>query len=191
MIGSLEGKVEFLDYPHSIVNVCGVGYKVFLPSILFSKLNLDQKIKIFIYTHVRDDALELFGFETGEDLKLFEYLISVSGVGPKTAINIFSFGNRTSIIEAIIKGDVDFFTNVPRLGKKNAQRIIIELRGKLGSDGELNLSEEDKKANSEITQALKTFGFSAREAQEAIKAVRDQGKTTEEKIRYALKYLGK
>ena len=191
MIGSLAGIVEYLDNPYAIINVNGVGYKVLLPQTIFNKLKLKQKTKLFTYTYVREDALDLFGFESIDNLKMFENLISVSGIGPKTAINIFSFGDKTTITKAIIKGDVDFFTNIPRLGKKNAQKIIIELRSKLGSDENLNLSEEDKKSEQEITQALKTFGFSLQEAKEAIKAIKNQGKTTEEKIRLALKYLGK
>jgi len=191
MIGSLEGIIEYLDNPFVIVKVGGVGYRVLFPQSIFQKLKLNQKIKLFTYTHVREDALDLFGFETLENLKMFENLIGVSGIGPKTAINIFSFGDQAAITAAIIKGEVDFFTNVPRLGRKNAQKIIIELRGRLGSDQDLNLSEEDKKSELEITQALKVFGFTTQEAKEAIKGIKNQGKTTEEKIRLALKYLGK
>jgi Holliday junction DNA helicase RuvA len=191
MIGSLDGVIELLDSPFVIVKVGGIGFKVLLPGNILSKIKLSQKIKLFTYTYVREDALELFGFETLDNLKMFENLIGVSGIGPKTAINIFSIGDKSTISEAIIKGNVDFFTAVPRLGKKNAQRIIIELRTKIGSEGELNLTEEDKKENRELTEALKIFGFTAREAQEAIKSIKGQGKTTEERIRLALKHLGK
>lgn len=191
MIGSLEGVIEYLDNPFVIVKVGGVGYRVLFPQNIFQKLRLNQKIKLFTYTHVREDTLDLFGFETLENLKMFENLIGVSGIGPKTAINIFSFGDQEAITAAIIKGEVDFFTNVPRLGRKNAQKIIIELRGRLGSNQDLNLSEEDKKSELEITQALKVFGFTTQEAKEAIRGIKNQGKTTEEKIRLALKYLGK
>jgi Holliday junction DNA helicase RuvA len=191
MIGSLEGTIDFLNSPYAIVKVGGVGYKVLLPATLISRLKINQKINLFTYTYVREDALELFGFESFENLKLFENLIGISGIGPKTAINIFSFGDKNEIVEAIIKADVDFFTAIPRLGKKNAQRIIIELKSKMGGLGDLDLTEEDRKAHGEIIEALVTFGFTSREAKEAIKAIKDQGKTTEEKIKLALKYLGK
>jgi len=191
MIGSLEGIIEYLESPFVIVKVGGVGYRVLLPQSILQKLKINQKIKLFTYTYVREDALDLFGFEALENLKMFENLIGVSGIGPKTAINIFSFGDQNLITEAIIKGDVDFFTKVPRLGRKNAQKIIIELRSKMGSEQDLDLSEEDKKSQLEITQALKVFGFSTQEAKEAIKGIKNQGKTTEEKIRLTLKYLGK
>ena len=128
MIGSLNGKIELLDRPFVIVDISGVGYRVLIADSIYTKLTIGEKIKLFTFTYVREDALELFGFLTIEDLKIFENLITVSGIGPKTALNIFSFGGRKEIIEAIIKGDVDFFTSVPRLGTKNAQKIIIELK---------------------------------------------------------------
>jgi holliday junction DNA helicase RuvA len=191
MIGSLDGVIEYIDHPYVIVKIGGVGYKVLLSQTILQKLKINQKIKLFTYTYVREDALDLFGFESLENLKLFENLIGVSGVGPKTAINIFNFGDETVIKGAILKGDVDFFTKVPRLGRKNAQKIIIDLRSKLGNDQDLDLTEEDKKTELEITQALKVFGFTTLEAKEAIKGIKNEGKTTEEKIRLALKYLGK
>lgn len=190
MIGSLKGTVELLDHPYVIINVNEVGYKILLYNTLLSSLKLNDSVKLFTYTYVKEDALELFGFSSFEDLKLFENLISVSGVGPKTAISIFSYGIREEIVNAIVKGDVDFFTDVPRLGKKNAQKIIIELKNKMGSIEDLDLLG-DRSENNEIIAALKGFGFSVKEAQDALRAVRNQAKTAEEKIKLALKYLGK
>ena len=137
MIGFLKGKVELLKRPFVIVDVNGVGYKVLVPETIYAKLSLGESLKIFTYTYVREDALDLFGFLEAEDLGLFESLLTVSGIGPKTALNIFSFGERKEIIEAIIKGDFTFFTSVPRLGTKNAQKIIIELKNKMGSGAEI------------------------------------------------------
>lgn len=191
MIGSLKGTVELLDNPHVIIDVGGVGYRVLLYNSLLSKLKLNDQVKLYTYTHVKEDALELFGFSSLDDLKLFENLIGVSGVGPKTASTLFSYGSRSEIVEAIIKGNVDFFTNVPRLGKKNAQKIIIELKNKMGSLEDLDLSEEGQKENREVVEALKGFGFSLKEALEAAKVVKDHGKTVEEKIKLALKQLGR
>lgn len=191
MIGFLKGKVEFLDRPYIVLDVSGVGYRVLVSNNIFSKSKVGDSVKLFTYTYVREDALELFGFADLSDLKLFEQLITVSGIGPKTALSIFSFGSRESIIGAVIKADVDFFTSVPRLGRKNAQKIIIELKTKLGSIEELDLTEEGTRSNNEILMALKSFGFTTREAQEALRALGKEGETTEEKIRLALKYLGK
>jgi len=191
MIGFLSGEVVARDDPHIIINVNGVGYKVLASNSALSKVILNGKLKIFIYTHVREDAISLFGFLDSLDLKLFENLISVSGIGPKTAMNIFSVGTREEIIQAVITGEVDFFTGVPRLGKKNAQKIIIELKSKLGSIEDLDLSKIDSKENSEVVAALKSFGFSNNEALESLKNIKGDGESTEEKIRMALKELGK
>jgi Holliday junction DNA helicase RuvA len=191
MIGLLKGKVELLKRPFVIIDVNGVGYKVLVPETIYSKLSLGENVKIFTYTYVRDDALDLFGFLEAEDLGLFESLLTVSGVGPKTALNIFSFGERKDIVEAIIKGDVTFFTSVPRLGTKNAQKIIIELKNKMGSSVDLDLSGKDLLENAEVVQALKNFGFSVSEAQKTVREIKQVGLTTEEKIRLALKNLGR
>lgn len=190
MIGSLQGKVEVLAKPHSIINVSGVGYRVFLYETLYSKLTLNQDIKLFTYTHVKEDALELFGFLSIDDLRLFENLITVSGIGPKTAINIFSYGKREDIISAIISADVSFFTSVPRLGKKNAQKLIIELKNKLGSIDDLDLTNEDRADETETIEALRSFGFSAKEARDAVRQTKTNGQETQERVRIALKYLG-
>ena len=191
MIGYLKGRVELTDGPFVLIDVNGVGYKVLVPIHVLSTLQKSNgKVTIFTYTHVREDALSLFGFLNLEDLKLFETLLTVSGIGPKTALGIFSLGSGKEITEAIIKGDVSYFAGVPRLGKKNAQKIIIELKNKLGGM-EYELSGKDGEEQEEIMAVLKTFGFSSKEAYEALKAIKGQGKTLEEKVRLALKYLGR
>jgi Holliday junction DNA helicase RuvA len=191
MIGFLRGKLILLRRPFVIIDVHGVGYKVLVPESVYSKLTKEKEVRIFTYTHVREDALDLFGFLEAEDLQLFESLLTVSGIGPKTALNIFSFGERKDIIEAIIKGDVTFFTSVPRLGTKNAQKIIIELKNKMGAGQDLDLSGKDLLENAEVVQALKNFGYSVSEAQKAVREVKKDGISTEERIRLALKALGR
>lgn len=191
MIGFLRGEVFFKEGNSVILDVKGVGYKVLGSSDVLAKAIKGTSLELFIYTHVREDAIQLYGFLDSLDLKLFENLISVSGVGPKTAMSIFSIGGREEIIQAIATSDVSFFTAAPRLGKKNAQKIIIELKSKFGSIEDLDLSKVDTKGNSEVITALKNFGFSNREALSAIKSIGKEGKTTEERIRMALKELGK
>lgn len=191
MIGSLEGRVEVLDEGTIIINIGGVGYKVLVPASVFSKLSTEQTLRLFTYTYVREDVLELFGFESFADLKLFELLISVSGIGPKTALGIFSVGNREAILEAVAKENVLFFSSVPRLGNKNAQKIIIELRGKIGNiSGNVGLPQ----TKDELTDALKSFGFSTREVQQVISMLAEKGaleQDTATQVKLALKYLGK
>lgn len=190
MIGYLNGKIDLKDAPHVFLDVNGVGYRIFVSPNHFTALKLGDRAKIFTYTHVREDILELYGFADSLDLKLFEYLVGVSGIGPKTAVGIFSFGIRSEIIEAILKGDVEFFTRVPRLGTKNAQKIIIELKNKFGEGRDLDLSQGPSSQRDEVVLALKTFGFTSAEARDAIKNL-DKDLSTEEKIKQALKYLGR
>lgn len=191
MIGLLKGKVELLFRPFVIIDVNGVGYKVLVSENVYKKLTTKDAIKIYTYTYVREDALDLFGFLELEDLTLFENLITVSGIGPKTALNIFSFGERKDIIEAIVKSDVGFFTSVPRLGTKNAQKIIIELKNKMGGDIEIDLSGKDFMENIEVIEALKGFGFTVSESQKALRDIKTQGLSLDEKIKMALKQMGK
>lgn len=184
----LKGEMISRDDPYLLISVGGVGYKVLGATSVLANSVLGKTITLFIYTHVREDNISLFGFLDSLDLKLFERLISVSGVGPKTAMNIFSVGTREEIESAIALGDDSFFLGVPRLGKKNAQKIIIELKGKVDlSDSALKNGE----GNKDIVGALKNFGFTSSEINQALQNVNGQGKSTAEKIKLALKYLGK
>lgn len=191
MIGHLKGKVIFKDVNYIILDVQGVGYKVLGNRDVLTKAHQGSPLSLFIYTHVREDNISLFGFLEAPDLKLFENLIGVSGIGPKTAMNIFSIGDRNQIISAITTADTSFFKSVPRLGQKNAQKIIIELKNKFGSTAELDLRGEDMLGNEEVAAALKGFGFTTKEIYEAIRAVKKEGQKITETIKLALKYLGK
>lgn len=191
MIAYLTGSVSTKGINYLIIQTSGgVGYKVHVPADIITSAIIDNPTSLFTHTHVKEDALDLYGFSTQEDLSMFELFLGVSGIGPKTALNIFSNGKLGKIKEAIVKGDVEFFTTVPRLGRKNAQKIIIELRSKLGSLGELDLAAESGETK-EIIDALKSFGFNVSEAKEALKTIRDFEGNTSDKIRQALKYLGK
>lgn len=189
MIASLKGIVELRDDPYILIDVSGIGYKVYATLEVLAGIRVGEEVKVFTYTHVREDILDLYGFSKYADLKLFEKLIGVSGIGPKTAIGVFSLGKSSDIVSAIISGNVAFFSSVPRLGKKNAQKIIIELKSKIGSTEDLDLSAGAD--SMDVVTALKTFGFSQKEAEGAVSAIQERGGTTEEKIRLALKYLGK
>ncbi len=192
MIGTLKGTIEYREDPCLIIDVNGVGYRVLVPLSVLSKINgTGDSIRLFTHTHVREDALELYGFTQPQDLKLFQYLISVSGIGCKTALAIYSIGTRQEIIQAIIRSDTSFFTGVPRLGKKNAQKIIIELKNKLGGVGDIDLSVDSQESD-QIIAALKNFGFTSAEARSALKSLNgERGQTVGEKIKLALRYLGK
>lgn len=189
MIGLIYGKVAIIKPPYAIVDTGGVGYKILVPQEILSKLKIGEELKVFTYTHVREDTLELFGFESSDDLSLFELFLSVPGIGPKTAVGIFSAGTTTQIKSAVLASDTSFFSRVPRLGLKNAQKIIIELKSKLGGDGLVDLSDGEEEK--ELSNALKNFGFKTDEITNTLKKIRGQGASVEEKIRLALKHLGK
>ena len=188
MIGSLRGKVLFKEGLRLIIDVSGVGYRVLTSQKVLAKNKVGDQIFLHIYTHVKEEALELLGFEEPEDLRLFENLLTVSGIGPKTAMSIFSFSDRDGIVNAVLKGDVDFFTAVPRLGRKNAQKIIIELKNKFGDTKDFDLVSE---GSNEVISALKSFGFSSQEISEALRNTGNGEESAEKRIKEALKYLGK
>lgn len=188
MIGLLTGTIILRNDPHLIIDVHGVGYKVY-GSYSLLKHTIGDALQVFIHTYVREDALDLYGFISGQELRVFEYLIGISGIGPKTAMGVFALGTTSDILQAIRKADVDFFTGVPRLGRKNAQKIIIELKNKLGSETDLDLSADGE--NSEIVSALTSMGFSEKEARSAVRSVGNKGKDMNDTLRLSLKYLGK
>jgi len=188
MIGMLKGKVLTTIDSSLVIDIQGVGYKVAVPKHLLLKSH-DSDLTLFTHTHVREDLLELYGFESKEDLKLFELLISVSGVGCKSALGIFALGKRADIIKAVQQADASFFTSVPRLGKKNSQKIIIELKNKLGGTEDLDLS--DNTGDTDVLDALQSFGFTEREASIALRKIDDDTLSTPEKVKAALKYLGR
>lgn len=189
MIGALQGVVDTLANP-IILMVGGVGYRVTVGDHLMQNIKPGASIMLYIHTHVREDALDLYGFISQEDLSLFLLLVSVSGIGPRTALTIIDRG-VSAVRQAIATADVPFFTTIPRLGKKNAQKIIIELKTKLGSITELDLAGNDSGQTRDILEALESMGFAKTEAIEAIRQIKSGTETVEEKIRFALKYLSK
>ena len=184
MIARLIGKPERLAPDSVLVDVGGVGYKVFVTS----GLPLSQEvITLFIHTHVREDSLDLYGFLSQEERQLFKLVINISGIGPRTGMLLLNQG-VSAITNAVASADVDFFTSIPRLGKKNAQKIIIELKPKLGDLTALDLAGESSETKDAIN-ALVNLGFKPREAREALRQA--QGEDLDSRIKSALKNLGK
>jgi len=180
-----------VDGSNIVINVNGVGYSVVASQDALARSRNGEEITLFIYTNVKEDSIELYGFLGKLDLKLFKNLITVSGVGPRTAIKIFAVGSRNEIVQAIVTGDASFFESVPRLGRKNAQKIIIELKNKFEEIEDFDMSDNGSKENSEVVKALEGFGFSRKEAIEGLKLVKDTDKSVEEKIKLVLKEMGK
>lgn len=191
MIARLKGSIVLKELSYVIVDVSGVGYKVFVPVHVLGIVKTGDEAIVFTYTHIRDDAHDLYGFIDHRDLVLFEMLIGVSGIGCKTALGIFGNGTRDEIVNAILRADTSFFSGVPRLGTKNSQKIIIELKGKLGDAAAVALDGMNGEGSDDIVEALKSFGYTQKEALEAFRKVRGQAENASERIRLALKYLGK
>ena len=183
MIARLTGKPERLTPDSIIIDINGVGYKVFV----CTNTTLTEPLTLFIHTHVREDTLDLYGFLTKEELQLFKLVINISGIGPRTGMLLLNQG-VSAITNAVTRADVDFFTSIPRLGKKNAQKIIIELKPKLGDLTALDLAGESSETKDAVN-ALVSLGFKSREAREALRQA--EGGDLDEKIKAALKYLGK
>lgn len=190
MIGFLTGAIHTKESSGQIiVLVGGVGYAVIVPTRSVDRLEKSQTVELFIYTHVREDALNLYGFLSQDELALFKLVLSVSGIGPKTALGVINQGAEL-VRQAIKEADADFFTAIPRLGRKNAQKIIIELKNKLGGLKELNLSQENTE-NTQAIEALQTMGYAKKEAEQAIREIPLSIQTVEEKINFALRQFGK
>ncbi len=188
MIAQLTGIVSRIHHNPIVLDVHDVGYAVYIPQRLLTTIIPGQRITFLIHAHIREDAFMLFGFSTEEDLSLFELLLGVSGIGPKTALGVLDRGS-SAIKHAIITSDVEFFTEVPRLGRKNAQKIIIDLKSKLGSSSDIDLSDATDTDTKQIIAALVAMGFDSKEAHEAVKKIPSSG-TLEEKVKHALKTLG-
>lgn len=157
MIAYLEGSA-LVKKDHLIVLTGGVGYLVFVGSKILSSITTSgENIALYIYSHIKEDRFELYGFQNEEDLEIFKMLIAISGVGPKTALALSNAGTN-QLIEAVQQAQTSFFTSVPRVGKKLAQKIIIELKSKLGSLKELNLGTLSPKAQ-DVMDALLGLGF--------------------------------
>ncbi len=156
MIGALRGKIEVLEPGTAIIWVNDVGYLLNLPANL--SLTDGQSQKVYVHTYVREDALSLYAFLSREELKLFQAFIQISGIGPRLALAILETYKTDDIKIAIRNSDVSFFTRVSGIGKKGAQKIILELSSVLKLD-----VKEEKKYNPKLIQALKSLGYKSNE----------------------------
>ncbi len=185
MIGHLKGTLLAQDLKSVILDVSGVGYKIFT-----NTASLPQKkgapAEFWTYMAVRENALDLYGFNTKEELDFFELLLTVSGIGPKSAMAILSVATLQNLRHAIATGDTGHLTKVSGVGKKNAEKIVLELKDKLvGLTGDMSKSMS---GDVDALEALKSLGYGEREAREALKKVSDISDTGE-KVKKALKLL--
>ncbi len=187
MIGALAGTVRHKDLNTLIVDVSGVGYKVSVPTDVALEATLSQPILLWTHLSVRENALDLFGFTEKETLELFQLLITISGIGPKTALGILNVASPATLRQAVATGDTSYLTRVSGIGKKNAEKIVLELKDKLKVSSED--APVDARSEGDALEALVSLGYSERDAREALKKVSKDTKSASDRVRSALKVL--
>lgn len=186
MIGKIHGKIIELEGNEALIETSsGLSYYVFATPTVISKYPVHSVADVYTYLQVRDDAHILFGFNSKEELRFFKLLLSVSGVGPKTAFLVISHTKTDELLEAVKTNTLDYFTKIPGLGKKTAMKIILELSQKIKSEfsmEKMNLSEDDKT----VIEALVALGYKSQDAKILLSQV-PSDITLEKRIQEALK----
>lgn len=192
MIYHLTGKVIFVGERFIVLDVSGVGYKLYvtLDSLKEASKTRGENMDFWTHLHVKEDALDLYGFKEKAELEFFELLINVPGVGPRTALSVLNIASLDSIKSAISSGDATYLTKVSGIGRKTAEKIVLELKDKFSSSKD-GVWSEAMKGDAEAIEALEALGYSAKEAREAVKKVSKENEGTNQKVREALKILGK
>ncbi|MBS4032978.1 MAG: Holliday junction branch migration protein RuvA [Ignavibacterium sp.] len=193
MIGHLKGKIISSKPTQILLDVNGVGYKVGISINTFEKIVDKAEVSLFIHTHVKEDSISLFGFFTESEKEMFELLISISGIGPKIALGLLSGISVESLKDAIEEGNVSRIIAVPGIGRKTAERLVLELRSKVEdiSGGEFTKTQPSIK--SEAMSALTTLGYNAKVAEKAVRdlLIENQNYSLEDLIKKALSNLNK
>lgn len=200
MIGSLDGTIEFGAEKFILLGVHGVGYKVFCGAGTLEKMpEKGTSVKLWIHYHVREDSHELYGFFHYAELDLFELLIAISGIGPKGALGILNIAPIDTLKKAIAAGDTSYLTRVSGIGKKIAEKVILELREKMSGRG-VSVDAPELRHEADALEALMGLGYSQREAREALAVSGTQtdvgedeseAGSVEERVKRALRSLGK
>ena len=190
MISYLKGKAQYIGQNYIEVIVNDLGYKVFVTEAFLKSVKVDKEVEVFTHQHVREDALDLFGFDNREQMELFEKLIGVSGIGPRTALGVLSAANIEEIETAVIHDDVSVLTKVSGIGAKTAERIVLELKGKY--KGKVAPVNKGGKANddADVIDGLVGLGYPVDQARSALRQV-DKDAGTDEKLKLCLKMLSK
>ena len=192
MIAGLEGTLESRGPDHIVLKVGGVSFRVFVPSSTLSDLgNTGARVKLHTYLQVREDALTLYGFLSLDELRLFETLLTVSGVGPRGALSMLSALKPDDLALAIASGNIDLLTTVPGIGKKTASRLVLELKGKLEREWAMSPTVGSAGGNAEVVAALTALGYTVAEAFQAVSTLPSSDLPLEEKVRLALQGMGK
>jgi len=186
MISYLRGKIHSVGTQTFIIDVNGVGYKVFAPTALLSSLISGSDFEVYTYYRGREDGVDLFGFPDQETLTFFEKLISISGIGPKTALGVLSAVSLDQLQQALLDGDLNSLTKVSGIGKKTAERIMLELQGKL-----IVSSSGSSISDLEVLEALEGLGYSTSDARSAVSKIPSDVVGTQNRLKMALSLLAK
>lgn len=191
MIATLRGKVSQKLQDSVVIDVAGVGYGVYVAAEDYGGLQIDQTAKLYVYEHIREASHDLFGFTSLDTKALFELLLSVNGVGPKMALSIMSTGSSSDVRQAIAGGDTKFIQRASGVGKRVAERVVVDLKDKVGLVGvELSttglLQSDAVLTKDEAVEALVSLGYSVIDAAKALEKV-DVNLPTEDRIKQALK----
>ena len=190
MIGSLRGTLHEKTPEYVIVDVGGVGYQVYLPLPAFYEIGeRGDEVQLRIYTHVRDDILQLYGFKDRPQQTLFQHLISVAGIGPKLAVTILSGMEVSVLTAAIADGDIARLSTIPGVGKKTAERMALELKDKVEELAPPAAPDSPRGVREDVLSALVNLGYRARDAERAIDKVKDPADEFEELLRQTLRML--
>ncbi|UCB42816.1 MAG: Holliday junction branch migration protein RuvA [Dehalococcoidales bacterium] len=192
MIAGLQGVVESLGGDYAIINVGGVGFRVYMPTSVLSTLGkAGEEVKVYTHLHVKDDDLSLYGFGSADELTLFETLIGVSGLGPRLALAMLSSLTVDQLTIAIATGSTDLLTTVPGIGRKVADRLVLELKDKIGAGLIATPAAQIAQENTDVLAALTSLGYSVAEASRAVTTLPAASDLSiEERIKLALQYLG-
>ncbi len=189
MIATLAGEIISLDEDSLVVAVGGIGLRVYAPAPLKDKSHLGERIFLYTYLVVRQDALTLYGFGSEEERNFFRLLLGVDGVGPRLALALLSMLPVDTIRRAVLSEQADVFARVPGVGKKTAQKVVLYLQGKVG-EGVLIEGSPTLDVDTQVLEALATLGYSVVEAQAAIQSIaRDAPQDVETRLRLALQYF--
>ena len=192
MIASLCGKLEALGSDCAIINVGGIGFQVYMSTTTLSTLGaIGEEVRLHTHLYLREDNVALYGFASAEELQLFQSLIGVSGLGPKLALAMLSAMDVEKLVMAIATGSADLLTAIPGIGKKMAQRLIVELKDKLGAGWITTPAAQFAQENTEVMAALTALGYSVAEASRAVATLPpNQDLSLEDRLKLALQYFG-
>jgi Holliday junction DNA helicase RuvA len=191
MIARLEGIIVHIADKFLIVDVSGVGYKLYTTTDTLASVSLGEHSSFWVHTAVRENSIDLYGFKNTNEMSFFELLLDVSGIGPKSALSILAVAPIDTLKRAIATGDTSYLNKVSGIGKKTAEKIIIELRDKLQAYKNDDDTPSQLREESDIIEALKSLGYSQNEARDALKKVSPTTTGTNARIKEALQILGK